>query len=470
MSNPNNLVRPPVFPLPPAPAQAPAQAPAPAQANDRENLENLITLIATNTFNNQGRNIIRNLLNPATDFNNVPDQIIRPELRNELNDLDKIPDVVRCLREFSGDPSEFSSWKKSVDRILEIYAPLVGTPKYYGILNVVRNKIRGNADTALESYNTPLDWNSISRCLTLHYADKRDLSTLEYQMTTLIQGNLSVQDYYQSVYKHLSLILNKIGCMEIPREAATLLTANYRDKALDTFIRGLKGDLPRLLGMKEPADLPQALHLCLKLENQNYRTQYATTNQGTYRRQFNQTPPQLPPRRPNPHAHHNVPKIPFYPQLAYLPQIQQRPFQRPVNNFPRYQHPQFNSYPRNIQQTAQPVPPRHLPRPEPMNVDSSTFSRAINYANRPNMRFEYAGKRPAPQSQQVGAPNKIQRNFHIDIENDNDNYQNTIDDYDNNHEQSLTDYMNSLDLNGQDNDSNENDNNGSDYSDIHFLG
>lgn len=63
--------------------------------------------------------------------------------------------------------------------------------------------------------------------------------------------------------------------MDIGREPISLLTQTYRDKALDTFVRGLNGDLPRLLGIREPTDLPQALHLCLKLENQNYRSEYA---------------------------------------------------------------------------------------------------------------------------------------------------------------------------------------------------
>ena len=67
-----------------------------------------------------------------------------------------------------------------------IYEHTKGTPKYYGILNTIRNKIVGEADIALESYNTPLDWTAISKCLSLHNADKRDLATLEYEMTSLI--------------------------------------------------------------------------------------------------------------------------------------------------------------------------------------------------------------------------------------------------------------------------------------------
>lgn len=65
------------------------------------------------------------------------------------------------------------------------------------------------------SNHTFLNWNVISKCLTLHYADKRDLGTLEYQMTTKTQAKTqTVEEFHQAVYKHLSLILNKIGCME----------------------------------------------------------------------------------------------------------------------------------------------------------------------------------------------------------------------------------------------------------------
>lgn len=126
---------------------------------------------------------------------------------NNIGELDRIPYVVRCLREFSGKPGEYNSWKKSVDRILQIYEPLKRTPKYYGILNIIRHKVVGNADIGLESYNIPLDWKIISRCLTLHYADKRDLGTLEYQITSLVRGNFTIQEFYQRVYSHLSLIL-----------------------------------------------------------------------------------------------------------------------------------------------------------------------------------------------------------------------------------------------------------------------
>lgn len=51
--------------------------------------------------------------------------------------------------------------------------------------------------------------------------------------------------------------MNKIGCLEASNEWLILLTKSYRKNALDTFIRGLDGDLLQLFGMREPMDSPQ---------------------------------------------------------------------------------------------------------------------------------------------------------------------------------------------------------------------
>lgn len=352
------------------------------------------------------------------------DQVIDAEHLNNLGDLDKIPDVVKCLREFSGKPGEFNSWRKSVERILKIYENLKGTPKYYGIINIIRNKVVGNADIALESYNTPLNWPAISKCLTLHYADKRDVSTLEYQMTGLIQANSTVQEFYQAVYSQLSLILNKLGGLEAGSEALDLLTQTYRSKALDTFVRGLNGDLPRLLGMREPADLPQALHLCLKLENQRFRTNHAQNyNNQTVNKNYQRTSSPLSTRY-SPQKSNQ----PFYPQIAYMPHSQVQPTVRPYVNAVE----QNRTYPTN-QPPSRPTAPKPQ---EPMDIDRSIRSQQINYANRPPQR-QFLGKRPPnPPSQHNIQPSKAQRTFHINSEDidpdtqDNQNDEEEFQDYD----------------------------------------
>lgn len=127
-------------------------------------------------------------------------QTINSSFQGIFADLDRVPNIDKSIKEFTIDPVGFNSWRKGVERILQIYSDDAekGTTKYFAILHTIRVKIPGYADKVLDSYNVPLNWDAISRCLTLHFADKCDISTLEYQMTTLVQGShQSVENFYQ---------------------------------------------------------------------------------------------------------------------------------------------------------------------------------------------------------------------------------------------------------------------------------
>lgn len=420
-------------------------------------LDILISNIVHREFERQGHDLVHNVLHPNSNNSWSEDQGINPEYNGNLSDMDKIPDVVRCLREFSGAPGEFSSWRKSVDRILKIYEPLRGSPKYYGILNVIRNKIVGNADIALESYNTVLDWKAISKCLTMHYGDKRDLGTLEYQMNSLVQGNQSVQEFYQMVYQHLSLILNKISCMDVGPESLNLLTRTYRDKALDTFIRGLKGDLPRLLGIREPVDLPQALYLCLKLQNQNYRAGHAYGNHNTAKKSYNSTP-QNPHKNwinnsTNPQGNpQSRQRFHFQPNFIPSNQPQERPpfqYQNNQQNAPRYQ-PQHNFRQPFIPGQQTQAPQQYF-KPEPVSQNSRVRSHQFS---RPQ---HLAIKQPQPST------SRPQANYHIHSE-----YDQAQQAEDSNYNQTMAEFVQPLEE--YEDYTNPDQNEIVDFSDIHFLG
>lgn len=408
MANNNNPIRPAIL----------TQNPPSSSPLNTNTLSETITRLVSEALQREGRAIINSILNPEVEGNNELDQTIEAAQSENLDGLDKIPDVVKSLREFSGNQGEFGSWRKSVERILKIYQRLIGTPKYYGILSVIRNKIVGHADVVLESYNTPLNWSKISKCLTLHYADKRDLGTLEYQMTTLIQGNTSLQEFYQTVYHHLSLILNKLSSMEITDESMNNLIQTYRDKALDTFVRGLRGDLPRLLSIKEPTDLPQALHLCMKLQNVDFRVQYANSN--TTNRTFYQQAPPIPHRR-------HIPSTQYKPTPAPRQKFQPELYHDPRNTFKDYRYFQNRNPPHPSQYQNQSnhfrnLPPKPMPKPEPMDIDQSMNSRAVNYQNRPRTQTQpFTAKRDFPQSLQqrnTNFNNKYQRVHNTEQQND----------------------------------------------------
>ena len=157
-NNENSIIRPATL-MVPGPSTSPNNQ-SQSNRNDLDpRIENLVLQALRKVVRSEIEDIIKAALQPTSELNDTVDQSINPEHRNNLQDLDKIPEVVRILRDFSGQPGEFSSWKKNVDRILQIYDSIKGAPKYFGILTAIRNKITGSADIALESYNTPLEGN-----------------------------------------------------------------------------------------------------------------------------------------------------------------------------------------------------------------------------------------------------------------------------------------------------------------------
>ena len=173
-------------------------------------------------------------------------------------------------------------------------------------------------------------------------------------MTTLAQRGNTVQEFYQKVYQYLSLILDKIDCLELGEEALSAMTDAYRGKALDTFIRGLNGNLPSLLSVREPTSLPQALQMCLKLSNLNYRTSHANSME------------RMPPGARSAGHQRSLPvRRPFYPELTNHEQSPRTPYY-----YPHRQNqvvPNYLGFPTQ-NNTRPPLPPKP---PVPMEVDRS---------------------------------------------------------------------------------------------------
>lgn len=97
MSNPGNLIRPPVLNV--SPGQADNAAPANASATSAG-------VITRDILSDMIREEVIRQANPPSDFVMATDETIRPEFMRNLADLDTIPDIVKSLRDFSGDPGE----------------------------------------------------------------------------------------------------------------------------------------------------------------------------------------------------------------------------------------------------------------------------------------------------------------------------------------------------------------------------
>lgn len=302
-----------------------------------------------------------------------------PSNENELREISKLPDPVKEIQVFDGNPVQYVSWMHCVETVLKDYEIVRTKPLYRAILQHIRQKIRGKADSALVSYNIfDNNWAEIKRVLSLHYADKRDIRTLEHQLNQLKQGSLRVDDFYANVNHQFSLIINKIRTETYSTETADALVGAYRDRALDVFVRGLSGDLSRLLMIQKPKSLPEAYTVCLDMQNINLRNSSVHVQAPNvvsapvaYDFGTNRKPP-LPARNPNRYANRF--------SNGRGGSMQSRQWQN--SRGPGYNNTWGPSY--NSKQYQHPTGPKP---PVKMELGSEQ-TKKVDYMNRPNNPFK----------------------------------------------------------------------------------
>lgn len=180
-------------------------------------------------------------------------------------------DIIKSVPEFKGDPTRYVSWRQAATTAHKLFEPYVGSSKYYQAVAILRNKVVGNADAALSTYNTVLNFKAIIARLDFTYMDKKSIFTLEQELSTLRQGQKTIIQFYDEVERKLTAIVNKI-IMSNEGDANLIQSLNqkYREQALRVFVSGVRKPLCDTLFSCKPADLPSALALAQELEaNQN---------------------------------------------------------------------------------------------------------------------------------------------------------------------------------------------------------
>lgn len=289
----------------------------------------------------------------------------------------QIPDAIKDIPPYSGSRTELSKFITQVEDILKILKPAFTEPQYQIILlRAIRNKIVGEANKALEMYNTTNEWESIKSSLIAHFADKRDENSLIRDLHAITQRNDNVEVYFTRILE-ICNTLKTWANLNTPTEA--IQKAKWYDSmCLSVFTANLRDSLGIMVRAMQPPDLPTARLYCLKEQNIAYMKNKSSA-------------PPIPLKNQYPQYNRNQ-----FPQ--YRPQNFNQQYYN--NNKPQY----FNHRPFTQQKIQQLGNPRGLPpkpiqnnRPEPMDTTSNidkykqpTFQRPFNPTNQP-YRFNTNG-------------------------------------------------------------------------------
>lgn len=312
--------------------------------------------------------------------------------RNILDSL-RIPDAVKDLPKFDGNPRLLYDFISNVEEILTVLTPIDGTPLGKMILRSIRNKIEGEANEILNMYSTDLSWQSIKNNLILHYSDKRNETSLIRDLHLLKQNNKTLEEFYSSVVEIQASINNNLMIHEVDANIIKAKRDLFDKMCLNTFLSGLREPLGSSIRAMKPDTLPIAFSYCIteqnmfyiRQENRNilkrqethrqYNSQHSYPNikkpftPNHYRQQnaiysppmhFNR--PQLPMNQPFNRPQLNLPTPINRPQLAqnFLPTPMQTQYPTATNN-----QNQFSNFRQQRLDSN-----TNLPPPEPMDTSS----------------------------------------------------------------------------------------------------
>lgn len=333
----------------------------------------------------------------------------------DTDSIEKVPDLVRDLPSFTGDPTDLNSWLKDAGGLVEWYTPrgnatIAKRNTFHAICKTIRRKIKGEAHNALVASNVNCNWHLIKRTLITYYGEKRDLATLDYQLASSFQKGRDLKDFYDEINNIQSLISN---CISIdPQfshpEAARSVLALYNRKAVDAFIRGLDGEVGKFLKNANVDSIASAYSYCLTFQNIEFRRNLIKPKIYDNVSSSRHNPSVIPFKTVNVNPRANM-RFPVTQPMYSLPrpiQVQQRPpqpFYPPPQHYPpqhynpqqQYRPPQ-QPYPQQQYRPPQPIqpfrPPAHVYQgnqsrvPDPIDTDVSMRTATTNYANRPPKR------------------------------------------------------------------------------------
>lgn len=327
------------------------------------------------------------------------------EYADEPKPVNFVPDynAIKNLPSFNGDRDSYAAWRKQATNTMKIYEAHKEQGQYFNALSILMNgKITGLALSELTSTNTPRNFEAIMKRLDHAFAEKRSIELLRQQLQYLVQGPKKSMEFYDTIEKHLNLIIGKIQIeFDGKQDVISTLIDDARKEAMKTLIRGLQPPISTKLQMKHPVNLLDAYgklqEVEFEFEHQKILGSYAM------------------PRKPMTHPNMQNPEKINRPAIANQ---HQQPFNRshasayvPPNTYNEQKQSPVERYQQDRNNYGFQKPYANAPRP--------FFARPAQPANNNSSNDDVSMKvlpEKRANSGQLSFQNKQQRINHIEVE------------------------------------------------------
>ncbi|KAJ8912397.1 hypothetical protein NQ315_013463 [Exocentrus adspersus] len=254
------------------------------------------------------------------------------------------------------------------------------------ILQAVKNKLRGRAQSLVASRTDLQTWTDIETLLKLTFGDQRDLQYLTHQLTqTRPHRNERPYDFGLRLQELRAVILMKINEDEQNADIRNLQINNYNNIVKTIFITNLPPNIQTIIRLKNPDTLESALNYVLEEEEfQNFSRLYHTNSNVSKPQPQNFKPifhNTQNTQKPIPNQNQNFNQNFKYPNLnqQFRNNNPQFPSQ-PINVQPR---PIIQKFPTNQQVFGKPNNQQNVWKQKPANLSKPTPMSGISHQSKP---------------------------------------------------------------------------------------
>lgn len=160
--------------------------------------------------------------------------------QNIMESLSRIPDPIKSIPTFDGNPKQLSAWIISAENILKMFKPLVPTNVFKIYEQSVIHKLQGKAKDAICMAQYPQTFEEAKKILTTALGDRQELSSYKSKLWRNKQtDSMSVHKYYQKTQYLVDRIKTLAKQDKDYAESWPAISKFIDQDALAAFIAGL---------------------------------------------------------------------------------------------------------------------------------------------------------------------------------------------------------------------------------------
>lgn len=192
-----------------------------------------------------------------------------------MTTLQPIPkEIVQLIPQFGGDKRQLNLYLRKCQYVINRFKGNEEQNLY--VFNVLTSRLTQDAAALLSEREDIVTWSDLKVLLIQHFGDPRSEACINIELESLkIKSGESYLEFCNRIQSVRSSLMSKVNLIDDPNLKNAKFVI-YNNTALNVFLYNLPENMVRVVRLKAPATLEEALSIVL--EEVNFHDQYNTRN------------------------------------------------------------------------------------------------------------------------------------------------------------------------------------------------